>query len=308
MRIDSISSEAALLSPYLCNAKSVSSKPYDEENLTNTGILYTSDQPNTLLNSEDGIVIAKTSSNSVSLNQQYQSRLSVLGFYSGPMDDNLSSDISKKAIKNFQMVYGLTTNGTLNSTTKSKLSTAYANYNQIYSSSSFATLSSSSNFNLDSTERMNFARTWAFLKVGMGLTPKQISGVMGNMYAESRFSSDNANNQSYPGDHNSSYSYSANDEVAYGLIQWKSSSRKQGLLNKADVMGLSVSDINTLFAFSKDEMNSSYYSPYWSQIKASSSVDTVSDIFCQNIEVAGAGGKSTRRSYSNTIYNLLGAN
>lgn len=52
------------------------------------------------------------------------------------------------------------------------------------------------------------------------------------MMLESRFSSDNAQDYYYSGDHNSNYSYQYNDNIAYGLIQWKSEGRKKGCLIK----------------------------------------------------------------------------
>jgi peptidoglycan hydrolase-like protein with peptidoglycan-binding domain len=264
------------------------------------GAIYESANSDTLIDSAEGKVIRKVA-NSTITNQQYQSKLSALGFYNGPIDGILTSNQSRKAIRNFQRVYGLSQNGNFNSSTENKLNNVYSRYLSVYQSSQLATISNSSNFGLDYTEKANFARTWAFLREGMGLTAVQASGVMGNMYAESRFSSDNAYDGYYPGDHNSSYSYNANDGIAYGLIQWASSSRKQGLQSEANVMGLSVSDINAQFAYFRKEMNGAYSTP-WNNIKSYNSVNSVSDEFLNKIEVAG-GGTNARRGYSNTIYN-----
>ena len=250
---------------------------------------------------KDGYAVAKVSAANIS-NQQYQAYLSALGFYSGAMDGNMNSQASKNAIKNFQKVYGLSENGSLNSSTKGKLESAYSSYNSVYTSNSFATLNS--NFNLDYSERVNFARTWAFLRVGMGLRADQASAVMGNFEQESRFASDNASDSRYPGDHNGGYPFRTNDGIAYGLAQWAFSSRKQGLQNTANSMGLSVSDINAQLAYIRSEATGSYSSA-WNSFKNGGSVGNMTEIFYNRFEQANDGTADKRKGYANTIFNYL---
>jgi len=276
-------------------------KKYDT-NEAFTRIIYTKSGGRYVYNSTDGKVVEKATKSIID-NQQYQSKLSSLGFYNGPIDGVLTSSVSQKAIRNFQRVYGLSQSGVFNSTTENMLNNVYSSYQSVYNSSQLASISSSSNFGLDSTERANFARIWAFLRVGMGATATQAAGVMGNIYAESRFSSDNAYNSYYPGDHNPSYSYNSNDGIAYGIAQWADPTRKAGLQTESNTMSLSVSDINAQLAFLRNELTGSYSST-WNSIVGYGNVNSVSDAFYYNFE----GGSSSsvaiaRQNFSNTIYN-----
>ena len=77
----------------------------------------------------DGVVTVKSSGTTMSTrtsNQTYQSMLSAMLFYNGPVDGNLTSSVSKKAINNFQKVYGLSQSGSLDSNTASKLNEVYS--------------------------------------------------------------------------------------------------------------------------------------------------------------------------------------
>ena len=154
-----------------------------------------------------------------------------LGFYSGPTDGNLSSKASKRAIENFQKVYGLYKNGEMNGATKQKLTSAYTMKCNIMRSSAISNIDKAiEEKSLDYIQRDTFANVWTFLRIGMGLTKRQAAGVCGNILAESVFSADNAEDKKgYPGAHNKEYKYSTRDEIGYGLIQWTFSSRKQGL-------------------------------------------------------------------------------
>ena len=194
--------------------------------------------------------------------------------------------------------------GTFDSSTKSKLESAYSSYYSVYTSSNLGTLNTRPRFNLDHNEQVNFARTWAFLRVGMGLNSAQTSAVMGNINQESRFASDNANDRLYPGDHNSGYSFRANDGIAYGIVQWQYNSRKQGLLNTANSMGLSVSDINAQFAFLRSEATGSYASA-WSNTKNAGDVGSKTITFMRQFEQVNDGTDDKRVENANAIYNLL---
>lgn len=122
------------------------------------GVIY----EKTNVNADAVVSVEGASVKTLSNNQQIQSALSGLGFYNGPMDGNLTSDMCKKAITNFQTVYGLTANGIMNSSTQSKLDAASTMKSNVVVSSKFTNLTSSSKLNLDATEKQNFARTWAF--------------------------------------------------------------------------------------------------------------------------------------------------
>jgi len=66
---------------------------------------------------------------------------------------------------------------------------------------------------------------------------------MGNIQQESNFSPTNAHDSHYPGrDNSSTYRFSANDGIGFGLIQWTFSSRKGALQAYAARQGGSVWD------------------------------------------------------------------
>lgn len=223
-----------------------------------------------------------------------------LGFYSGPDDSNLSTSDAQKAIRNFQKVYGLSVTGTADNNTLIKLDVA-SNYKS-KAAQALQNSSIPSQFYMDYYEKENFARTWAFLKVGMKLSDAQASGVLGNIKAESNFSSDNA--QGLSGAHNPDYIYNINDGKAYGIMQWKYASRKNGLLNTANSMGLNVSDINAQLAYMRIESTTNCKSG-WDHLKTAKTVDAASNYFLKEIEMASNDSQNLRIQYSNTIYNVM---
>lgn len=69
----------------------------------------------------NGTVNGINATSSTWSNQNIQTALINLGFYSGPANGNLNSDLMRIAIGNFQTVYGLNKTGAMNQTTLSKL-------------------------------------------------------------------------------------------------------------------------------------------------------------------------------------------
>lgn len=247
---------------------------------------------------------------------QVQNALHSLGFYSGPTDGNLKSDLCRKAIKNFQKVYGLYESETMNGATKTKLNKAYTMKSKIAKSNVAKEIDKAfDNYTMDYIQRDTFANTWVFLRVGMGLTVKQTAGVCGNIMNESVFSADNAQDElevngvtiTYPGVHNKNdYSYQVKDGVGYGLIQWTFSSRKKGLQQKAKDMELKVSNLNVQLAFFREEMlHSSVYKEKWKEVKKAKTVKDASDAFLRGIENPREKNYAERRVYGRTIYNKI---
>ncbi len=258
--------------------------------------IYSPSQQVESLYNKDGVVISKAQVNKN--NVYYQDLLGIMGFYNGPHDGNLSR--CQTAIKNFQSVYGLNKSGALDQVTKSKLESACSTYEKILYSDAMNKLTQNEDFSYDSAQKSNFAGTWAFLKVGMGLSNNQICGIMGNMNFESRLSTDNAHDASHPGVHNSSYNFSVNDGIAYGLIQWLGT-RKQGLADKAVEMGGSVSDLNVQLGYLRYELTEdTYYSRLWKTVKQNTSVDDTCYSFTNLIE-GNTDAVETRKSHARTI-------
>ena len=247
---------------------------------------------------------AKAAAGASMSNQQVQSSLSALGFYNGPINGDLSTSLSKKAVKNFQRVYGLSANGSMNSSTRNRLKEINTMYNKVATSKELTALASRSKLNLDSSEKKNLARVWTFLRAGMGFTKNQAAGICGNLYEESHFATDNAWNGKYPGDHNADYSFKVSDGIAYGLEQWMDESVKKTLKKTADEMGLSVSDINAQLATIWKEVESTRVKD-WKAVLAKSSYNDVSDIFLDKIERPRDKPYAKRRSSSKKIYDAL---
>ena len=237
--------------------------------------------------------------------QYYQTCLRTLGFYNGSQDGNPTSTELVKAIKNFQKVYGLTENGNIEETaTQDKIKSAYLEY--LNCSSSAVTAEIKSAFSLDDTRAKNFALTWTFLKVGMGLTDVQAAGVMGNVFRESGFSSTNAEDSyGYSGFYNTEYNYKTNDEVGYGLLQWTHYSRKEALAEIASDMGLSVGNINAQLALMQYESQNTYKSA-WNSLKSCTTVASATEVVMNKIEQPSDTDSITeRKNYANIIYNIM---
>lgn len=223
-----------------------------------------------------------------------------LGFYSGPDDSNLSTSDAQKAIRNFQKVYGLSVTGTADNNTLIKLDVA-SNYKS-KAAQALQNSSIPSQFYMDYYEKENFARIWAFLRVGMGLNDAQASGVLGNIKAESNFSSDNA--QGLSGAHNPDYVYNIKDGKGYGIMQWTAEPRKNGLLQASYNLSSSVSDINVQLLYMRMESTSLLKSE-WDTLKTKKTVAEASNHFYDKIEIIDNKTKELRRNYSNTIYNVM---
>lgn len=140
----------------------------------------------------------------------------------------------------------------------------------------------------------------------MGLNEKQAAGAMGNIMQESFFSPNNASETPYPGIQNPEYTYQTGDSIAYGLIQWKEGSRKSNLLDVANSMKLSVSNINAQFACIRDESTKSHFClAGWNLLRSSGSVEGATKIFKEEIEICDDNTLNGRIDFANTIYNAL---
>lgn len=279
---------------------------------TSSGVIYeheTEPTPKSCVYTKEQILGTTASTE----NLQFQNNLKVLGFYSGSVatDGNLGSQESLRAIKNFQRVYGLPINGGSNEQTRAKLNEVITFYNSTLNDPDLSTVAQLVKNHSDYSEgvvKADVARTWTFLRVGMGLTAKQASGVMGNIMKESGASPTNANNQKMGSDklRDTNYVYSVNDGISYGIIQWLDS-RKQGLLDMAGTMGSSVSDWNVQFAYLRKEVETSYKSS-WTKITGKDDIENAAKVFCKEIEVANWAENlddNDRMKYANTVYGAL---
>lgn len=102
-----------------------------------------------------------------------------------------------------------------------------------------------------------------------GLSKQAVFGFMGNIQEESRFIPNNLqdsyekrlgfNNETYTAAVDSgTYKNFGRDKAGYGICQWTSDGRKQGLFDFAKAKGRSISDINIQLDYIMVELNGSY--------------------------------------------------
>lgn len=235
--------------------------------------------------------------------QSIQSQLSALQLYSGPIDGNLDSDLSTKAMDAFKKVYGFE-NITDQNETVEKIDYIYGKYTEIMNSEGLRELYEE--WGLDSTQRRSFAITWTFLQESLGFNDEQTAGVMGNLYAESAFSPDNAQDEfGYEGIHDTNYSFAPPDGVGYGLAQWTESSRKQLLWDVSRDLGYSVSNINSQLACMKEELINGDYRYVYENMNQNKTLYNATYIFLYEYENPEVKNLATRLSYANKIYDAM---
>lgn len=262
----------------------------------------------------DGVVTIKRTSSvsNASSNMSYaaivntQNALRALGFYNGGNYGYVSSDTAK-AIKDFQKAYRLEETGVLTMDVYTTIKAAGDKFNYIYNSKGLDSIVNNTDFKLDAIEKKNFALIWSYLSVGMNLNDEQIVGVMANIHAESRFSTDNL--QGNDGDHNPEYVYDCSDKKGYGILQWTDKTRKEELEKMSKEIGWSISNIYTQLAYFKKEMTTNfsnlYYKSKWDEVKATTNYIEACDVFMEKIEAPRELKYETRRNYASIIYNAL---
>lgn len=307
LRINEINNnESYEIKPYTSSKNENSNA--SENNFASYGVVYEHNTDKTLescVYTKEQVMAARSSVE----NKQFQNNLKILGFYSGSVatDGNLGSQESLRAIKNFQRVYGLQISGGSNDQTRAKLNEVIAFYNSTLADPELSTVAKTvsgySDYN-ESLVKADVARSWTFLRVGMGLTAKQASGVMGNIMQESGASPTNAQDSKMNSSklRDTGYTYSTTDNVAYGIVQWKNQSRKQGLKDMTDTMGSTVSNCNVQFAYLRSELETSCKSA-WNKIKDKDDVENAARVFCGEFEVTAWSDQ--RLDKANTVYNAL---
>jgi len=149
---------------------------------------------------------------------------------------------------------------------------------------------------------------------GNGFTDNGICGLLGNLYAESGVRCNNLQN-SYEKKWNvtdESYTFNVDkgtwtdpingqpfafDKGGYGLAQWTSSGRKQGLKNLADEMGKSIADESVQFLWLYTELTKSYRNVYKVLIDSNSTIEECAEIVVCKYEKPASvlGDEETKR-------------
>lgn len=126
--------------------------------------------------------------------------------------------------------------------------------------------------------------------------PEMVAGIMGNIFYESAFLPTNLENTKNTKLDLSDIEYTnkvdsgaytleqfKNDKAGYGLVQWTSSDRKEGLYNYCKSVGGSIGSILTQVEYLCKELQSSYVKVFNSISKAET-VKQVSNIFLDKFE------------------------
>lgn len=142
----------------------------------------------------------------------------------------------------------------------------------------------------------NPEKTWNFL-IGKGLTAEQTAGIMGNLKHEGHFEPrlveygwlNSRGEESVAGQPSSlddviPPNRNSKGQPGYGIVQWTSPGRKDGLQALSDEKGIPPSDLGLQLEFLWKELNESYKSSTLDPIMATDDVEEVSDIFLEKFE------------------------
>lgn len=165
------------------------------------------------------------------------------------------------------------------------------------------------------TGSTNEDKIWNYLKA-KGFSDYATAGLMGNLFAESGFISNNLENsaekrlgftdETYTAAvDDGSYANFSTDSAGYGIAQWTYSSRKRKLLAYARSKGTSIGDLETQLEFLIKELSEDFPSVL-KAVKAAESVSSASNEILLKYErpaLSGGDVQAIRASYGQTYYN-----
>ncbi len=166
-----------------------------------------------------------------------------------------------------------------------------------------------------------------FALLDAGYSKIAVAGVLGNIYAESGIRSDNlqntaetrlglSDNQYTEAVNNGTYSNFINDSAGYGLAQWTSAGRKQGLYLFAQSKGANINDSSMQIEYLLGEISQSGgangYATFqmskgrkgydYSSWKDAATVEESAMAFCYVFERPAEGDHSNRITYAQMYY------
>ena len=159
----------------------------------------------------------------------------------------------------------------------------------------------------------NIKRMWEFLS-SKGLNDYAVAGIMGNIYAESSFRSNNLQGSyekklGYTDEtytravDDGSYTNFIKDTAGYGLAQWTYYSRKEDLLEFANSKKKSIGDFEMQLEFLWTELQT--YKSMMKQLKAAESVKEASNLILHDYEAPAdqsVAAENKRAAYCQTYY------
>lgn len=199
----------------------------------------------------------------LSRNENFAMQLKDLGFFNpnsrvieatSVQADSAPSDIYK-SIENFCRVYGVEYDTTKMDEIMAKIDEVHSYYTEILNSEKTdAVLKELGEY--EGSQKINFSKSWTFLKLGMKFDDELTSAVLGNWYIEGAFSETNREDgdDGYSLDNSKDYAFCVGDGYGFGIMQWTDSERKTDFLSVANEMKSGVGNINVQFALFKTEI------------------------------------------------------
>lgn len=156
---------------------------------------------------------------------------------------------------------------------------------------------------------------WDFFRI-LGMPEYGVAGLIGNISCESAIRPNNLqnsyerklglnDNQYTAAVDNGTYTNFAKDSAGYGLAQWTSSGRKQGLLDLAKQCKMSICDINLQLTYLTNELQNKYKN-VWDGLFAAKSVAEASNLVLLQYERPAdqsVSAQQRRASYGQNFYN-----
>lgn len=138
--------------------------------------------------------------------------------------------------------------------------------------------------------------------VGKGLSPAQSAGIVGNFIAESSVVPDKGEGGATVGQ--------PTPNVGFGIAQWTTPGRQQGLIDLAKQQGKPVTDLNVQLDYAWQELNGGYKGAL-TALQGSNSADEAADIIMVQYEAPkdhAIGGPNSirRRGFANDVLGRYG--
>ncbi len=277
-------------------------------------------QFNNAVSSDDNRAIEQIDkiSDYLKMNENFASQLMELGFFnpeSGTIEptsvqaDSAPSDINK-CIENFCRVYGVEYSTDNMENIMKKIDDIHTRYTETLNSEETASVLKALEANAES-QKINFSKSWTFLKWGMGFSNELASAVLANWFVEGVFSETN-----YQGgekntlDDSKTHIFTVEDELGFGIMQW-SSDRRKTLLNRATEMESGVGNINSQFATFRYEIEEDRYEKAQWNLLLSDVESDMSEVeltreyafnFYKYVERGSAASEVTRQDKAEIIY------
>ena len=254
----------------------------------------------------------------ISSYKNLKKRLSDLGFYNSKSDLNVDAKSVNansapcnilKAMENFCRVYNKEFDINDFKETVGQIKNIHIKYKEVLNSEKTDDAMEELGV-MYSIQKVNFAKSWVFLKEGMEFSDKLASAVMANWYKEGAFSESNRQDTGkFIVDDSETYKYKVNDSVGFGIMQWTLSSRKDNLLNIAKDMDSGVGNINVQFATFRDEIGEGgLINSAWKDVEEENNLRDYTTEFMLKIEIPAdqsPAAQQERVDVAKTIYEYM---